>query len=119
MRTAENEPLEFKVGEGKILPSIENAVEGMNVDESKSVNVYPEQAFGQPQEELIEEIGRDKFPNNVEPKVGQKLEVTQQQGQPVVVRVVDVSEQSVTLDANHPLAGRELAFDLELIEITS
>jgi peptidylprolyl isomerase len=118
MRTTESEPLEFKLGEGKILPGIENAVEGMNIGEAKSFNVPPEQAFGQPREELIEKIGRDKFPNNIEPKVGQKLEVPQQQGQPMVVRVVDVSEQSVTLDANHPLAGRELAFDLELIEIT-
>jgi FKBP-type peptidyl-prolyl cis-trans isomerase 2 len=119
MSTANSEPLEFKVGEGKILPGIENAVEGMNIGESKSVNVSPEQAFGQPREELVEEIGRDKFPSNVEPKVGQKLEVPQQQGQPIVVRVVDVSEQSITLDANHPLAGRELAFDLELLDITS
>jgi peptidylprolyl isomerase len=119
MRTAESEPLEFKLGEGKILTGIENAVEGMNIGEAKSFNVPPEQAFGRPREELIEEIGRDQFPNNIEPRVGQKLEVPQQQGQPMVVRVVEVSEQSVTLDANHPLAGRELTFDLELLEITS
>ena len=116
--TADSEPLEFKLGEGKILPGIEHAVEGMNVGESKSINVPPEQGFGQPRDELIEKVGRDTFPKNIEPKIGQKLQVPQQQGQPMVVRVVDVSDESVTLDANHPLAGKELAFDLELVEVT-
>lgn len=118
MSTDEGKPLEFKLGEGKILPGIEHAVEGMNVGESKSVNVPPEQAFGQPQQELIEKVNRDAFPDNIQPEVGQQLQVPQQQGQPMVVRVADVSEQSVTLDANHPLAGKDLAFDLELVEVT-
>jgi len=116
--TAGSEPLEFKLGEGKIIPGIENAVEGMNVGESKSVEVPPEDAYGQRREELIQEVSRDKFPKNIEPKVGQKFEVPQQQGQPMVVRVVDTSEQSVTLDANHPLAGKDLTFDLELLEVS-
>jgi peptidylprolyl isomerase len=110
--------LEFTLGEGKIIPGIENAVEGMNVGESKSVEVPPEHAYGQRREELIEEISRDKLPKDFEPKVGQQFEVPQQQGQSMVVRVVDTSEQSVTLDANHPLAGRDLTFDLELLEVS-
>ncbi len=117
--TADSEPLEFKLGEGRIIPGIENAVEGMNVGESKSVKVPPAQAYGQRREELVEKVGRDKFPKDIEPKVGQKFEIPQQQGQPMVVRVVDVSEQTVTLDGNHPLAGEDLTFDLELLEITS
>ena len=117
--TADREPLEFKLGEGKIIPGIENAVEGMNVGESKTVKVPPEQAYGQRRDELVEELGRDKFPKNIELQVGQKFEVPQQEGQPMVVRVVDVSEQTVTLDGNHPLAGRELTFELELLEIPS
>jgi len=117
--TADREPLEFKLGEGKIIPGIENAVEGMNVGESKTVKVPPEQAYGQRRDELVEELGRDKFPKNIELQVGQKFEVPQQEGQPMVVRVVDVSEQTVTLDANHPLAGRDLTFELELLEIPS
>jgi peptidylprolyl isomerase len=116
--TADGEPLEFKLGEGKIIPGIENAVEGMNVGESKSVEVPPEDAYGQRREELIQVVSRDKFPKNVEPRVGQQFEVSQQQGQSMVVRVVDTSEQSVTLDANHPLAGRDLTFDLELLEVS-
>ncbi len=115
--TADKEPLEFKLGEGRIIPGIENAVEGMNVGESKTVKVPPEQAYGQRREELVEEVGRDKFPKDVEPKLGQKFEVPQREGQPMVVRVVDVSEQIVTLDGNHPLAGKDLTFDLKLLEI--
>jgi peptidylprolyl isomerase len=115
--TADSEPLEFKLGEGKILPSIENAVEGMEVGQSKSVKVPPEKAYGRRRDELIGEVGRDKFPENVAIKVGQQFEVPQPEGRSMVVKVVDVSEQTITIDGNHPLAGRELNFDLELLEI--
>ena len=115
--TADSEPLEFKLGENKIIPGIENAVEGMNIGESRTVDVNSEQAYGQHRDELVEEVSRDMFPKNVEPKVGQRFEVPQQAGQPMVVRVIDVSEQAVTLDGNHPLAGRDLTFELELLEI--
>lgn len=115
--TAEDEPLEFKLGDGKILPGIENAVQGMDVGDTKSVTLSPEQAYGPRREELIGEVGRDNFPTNVEPKIGQRFEVPQQQGQPMVVRVVNVSDQSIKLDGNHPLAGKELTFDLELLDI--
>jgi len=117
--TSENEPLEFKLGEGRMLVGIETAVEGMNEGESKSVNLSAEQAYGQRQEELIIEVGRDKFPADVEPQVGQQFEVTQEQGRPMMVRVIDTSEQTVTLDGNHPLAGRDLMFDLELLQVSS
>ena len=117
--TADSEPLEFQLGEGRIIPGVEKAVEGMNVGESKTVKVPPEQAYGRRRDELVEEVGRDKFPKEIELQVGQKFDIPQQEGQPMVVRVVDVSEQTVTLDGNHPLAGRELTFELELIEIPS
>ncbi len=117
--TADRGPLEFKLGEGKIIPGIEKAVEGMNVGESKTVEVSPEQAYGQHRAELVEEVSRDRFPKNAEPKVGQRFEIPQREGQPMAVRVVDVSESTVTLDANHPLAGRDLTFDLQLMEIPS
>lgn len=117
--TADSEPLEFELGEGKIIAGVENAVEGMTVGESKTVKVPSEQAYGQRREELVEELGRDKFPKDIEPQVGQQFDVPQQEGPPMVVRVVDVSEQTVTLDGNHPLAGRDLTFELELVEIPS
>jgi peptidylprolyl isomerase len=117
--TANREPLEFELGEGRIIPGIEKAVEGMNVGESKTVNVPPEQAYGQHRAELVQEVSRDRFPKGVEPQVGQQFEIPQQEGRPTAVKVVDVSESTVTLDANHPLAGRDLTFDLELLEIPS
>ena len=117
--TADQRPLEFKLGEGKIIPGVEKAVEGMNVGESKTVELPPEQAYGQRRAELMEKVSRDRFPKDAEPQVGQRLEIPQQQGQPMVVRVIDVSESTVTLDANHPLAGRDLTFDLQLMEIPS
>ena len=117
--TANREPLEFELGEGRIIPGIEKAVEGMNVGESKTVEVPPEQAYGQHQAELVQKVSRDRFPEDVEPQVGQEFEIPQQEGRPMAVRVVDVSESTVTLDANHPLAGRDLTFELELLEIPS
>jgi len=117
--TANREPLEFELGEGRIIPGIEKAVEGMNVGESKTVKVPPEQAYGQHQAELVQEISRDRFLKDVEPQVGQKFEIPRQKGLPMAVKVVGVSESTVTLDANHPLAGRDLTFDLELLEIPS
>ncbi|MGD9110154.1 MAG: peptidylprolyl isomerase [Phycisphaerales bacterium] len=111
-----SEPLEFKLGEGHIIPGLEKAVEGMNVGESKTVQVSPEHAYGQHREELVEQVGRDKFPPDVNPQVGQRFEVSNQQGQPAVVTVVEVSDSNVTLDANHPLAGKNLTFELELLE---
>jgi peptidylprolyl isomerase len=117
--TADRGPFEFKLGEGRIIPGVEKAVEGMNVGESKTVEVPSEQAYGQRRADLVEEVSRDRFPKNPEPKVGQTLEIHHREGKPMVVRVVDVSESTVTLDANHPLAGRDLTFDLQLMEIPS
>jgi len=117
--TTDREPLEFKLGEGQILPGVEKGIEGMNVGESKTIKVPPEQAYGQHREELVEEVGRDQFPKDVEPQVGQRFKVPQSNGQTMVVRVVNVSESMVTLDANHPLAGKDLTFELELLGIPS
>ncbi len=119
--TANREPLEFELGEGRIIPGIEKAVEGMNVGESKTVKVPPEQAYGQHQAELVQEVSRDQFPKDAEPQVGQKFEIPQpdERVQAMVVRVVNVSESTVTLDANHPLAGRDLTFELELMDVPS
>ncbi len=115
--TAESEPLEFKLGEGRILSGIENAVEGMNVGESKSVTVPPEHGFGQRRAELIQEVGLEDFPKGIDPKVGQRFQIPQQQGQPLELTVIEVSETTITLDGNHPLADMELTFDLMLLEI--
>jgi len=117
--TAEQEPLEFKLGEGQVIPGVEKAVAGMEVGESKTVELSSEQAYGAHQEELIEKVERDKFPEGTNPQVGQRFEVPQPDGKKMMVRVVEVSDSAVTLDANHPLAGKDLTFELELLEIPS
>ncbi len=115
--TAGGEPLEFTLGEGRIIPGLETAIEGMDQGQSKSVTIPAEQAYGPRRDELIEKVGKDQFPENLDPQVGQRFEIPQQKGNTMVVSVIDVSDDVVTLDGNHPLAGEELTFDVELVEV--
>jgi peptidylprolyl isomerase len=115
--SAMSEPLEFTLGSSEVLPQIEEAIEGMELGESKSVYIPSEEAFGPRREDLIQEIPRESLPDGIEIEIGQQLWVDQPNNEPVLVSVADVSEYSVTLDANHPLAGEDLTFDLELVEM--
>lgn len=110
------EPLEFTLGEGRVIPGFERAVEGMEVGEARTVTIPSVEAYGPRRDEMVATIERTQFPPDIEPQVGQQLQMNQN-GQTIPVRVAEVSEQSVTLDANHPLAGRDLTFELELVEI--
>ncbi len=89
----------------------------MRVGESKTVNIPVDQAYGPYNNELISVIERDKLPENMDPEVGQQLQAQEPDGQIRMFTVIDVSETSITVDANHPLAGRDLTFEIELIEI--
>jgi len=109
------DPLEFTIGEGKILPGLEEAVVGMAPGEQKTVDLSPDSAYGEHRQELVVEMSREKLPDDVEPEVGQQLQMQSEQGQSFPVVVTDVSEQQIRLDANHPLAGRSLRFELELV----
>jgi FKBP-type peptidyl-prolyl cis-trans isomerase 2 len=111
------DPLEFKLGQRQVIPGFEKAVAGMNVGESKTVKLAPEEAYGPYQQELLIEVSRQQFPDDVEPTVGDQFQMRDSQGQPVPVTVTEASEESVKLDANHPLAGQNLTFDIELIAI--
>ena len=111
------DPFEFKLGEGSVLPAIEEAIIGMTEGENKSAVLAPEKAYGPFRKELIKKITREKFPENVELKVGLYLKIKQENGKPALVRVIGLDEATVTLDANHPLAGKTLVFDIELIDI--
>ncbi len=111
------EPLEFKIGEGEIIPGFENAVIGMSPGETKTVRVPAEEAFGPYYEEMVLEIERDQLPPDLEPYVGQQLQVRQADGEILIVRVTEVTDTKVKLDANHPLAGKDLIFDIQLLEI--
>ena len=111
------EPLEFTLGEGQIIPGFESAVLGMSVGDKAVAEIAPEDAYGPRRDEMVETVPRNEFPDHLEPEVGQMLRVSQPNGESLVVTIADVTDEAVTLDANHPLAGKELIFDIELIEI--
>ncbi|MCL6435877.1 MAG: peptidylprolyl isomerase [Leptolyngbyaceae cyanobacterium HOT.MB2.61] len=111
------EPLEFTIGAGNIIPGFEKAVVGMAQGESKTEVIPTEQAYGPYMEEMVVTIDRQQMPAEIEPEVGQQLHIQQPDGQLLPVMVTDVSDSTVTLDANHPLAGENLTFDIQLVEI--
>ncbi|MFQ6034314.1 MAG: peptidylprolyl isomerase [Sedimentisphaerales bacterium] len=115
--SANRNPLKVKIGQKAVMPAFEQAIIGMEQGESKTVKIQAEEAFGRYREELIRTINRSVFPANLEPKVGQRLTATCMDGRTVAVTVTNVSESSVTIDANHPLAGEDLTFDIELVKI--
>lgn len=110
------DPLEFTLGEGKVIPGFEQAVTGMQPGDEKTITIPAEQAYGPRRDEMTAEVSRTQFPPHIEPQVGQQLQMNQS-GQTIAVMVTEVSDESVTLDANHPLAGQDLTFDVELVEI--
>jgi FKBP-type peptidyl-prolyl cis-trans isomerase 2 len=114
--SAGKEPLSFVIGRHEVMAGLEGAVIGMAARESKSVIVHPDQAFGPHLSEKVHTIARDQFPRELDPAVGMKFEIKQEDGKTSVIRVTDVSDSKVTLDTNHPLAGKALFFDIELIE---
>jgi peptidylprolyl isomerase len=115
--SAGREPLRFAVGERSLIPGFEQAVVGMAVGESKTVEIASDRAYGPHRDDLVFEVERGALPPNVEPAVGQRFEYRPKDGTPVPLTLTDVSGSTVTLDSNHPLAGKDLTFDLELVEI--
>jgi len=113
-----DEPIEFTMGDNEVLPAIEDAVEGMEPGESKTVRIPAEDAFGLRREDLIQEIPRASLPEEMEVEIGQQLWVDEMDEEPVTVSVVDVSDATITIDANHPLAGEDLIFDLEVLDVS-
>lgn len=113
----QRDPLEFTIGQGQIIPGFEQAVVGMQAGELKTTSVPPESAYGPHRDEMVIEVDLTFFPNNVNPEVGQQLQIHQADGQSIIVTVTDVSDASATLDANHPLAGKDLTFDIELVAV--
>lgn len=115
--TMDHEPLQFTIGDGQILPSFEQAVVGMNPGESKTIEIPAEQAFGPHLEEMVIVIDRTKLPPDFNPRVGERVQFRQWDGQIASVLVTEVSEGSITIDANHPLAGKDLTFDIQFLGI--
>ena len=115
--SADREPLEFKIGERKLIPDFEEAVVGMEPGDSKSIEIAAENAYGAHNKDMVMVVERKDIPEGLDPQVNQRLQVQQQSGQSFVVTVTEVSEASITLDGNHPLAGKDLTFDIQLTEI--
>lgn len=115
--SVDREPLEFTLGQGGIIPGFEQAVLGMSTGESKTETIPSENAYGPYVEEMVLTVDRQQMPPEIEPQVGQQLHLQQPDGQMIPVMITDVSSSTVTLDANHPLAGENLTFDIQLVEI--
>jgi len=112
----EREPLTFTLGQGQLIPGFEAAVMGMEVGGRTKTNIPAEQAYGPVREEMTATVGRDRLPDDMAPVVGDTLQVPGQDGHTMVVTVTEVTEDTVTLDANHPLAGKDLTFEIELVK---
>jgi peptidylprolyl isomerase len=115
--TKDHEPFTFTIGMGAAIPGFEKELMGMSVGESKTVKVSVEDAYGSYYRELIKEVDRDQFPADFKFEIGQRLEIPGDDGQSALVTVIGVSEKSIILDTNHPLAGKELTIDIELLEV--
>ncbi len=113
----DKEPLEFTLGKGQLIPGFEKAVEGMSKGDSTKVEIPADDAYGEPREDLIISVPKSQLPDDVEPQVGMQLQVNQPDGQSIPVRVTEIEEEEIKLDANHPLAGKDLVFEIELVEV--
>jgi len=116
---ARNEPIEFQVGAGQMIKGFDSAVNGMTVGEKKTVTIGADDAYGQRSEEQLVKFELSKLPEGMNPKVGDSLQVTAQDGRPVPVTVYAIDETHITLDANHPMAGKDLIFEIELVEVVA
>lgn len=112
------DPLQFTIGSGQVIPGFEQAVIGMNAGESKTVNIPSDEAYGQYYAELVMAVDKNQLPDDLNPEVGQQLEVRRTDGKTIIVTVTEISASQVTLDANHPLAGKDLTFNILLVNIS-
>ena len=113
----ERDPLEFTLGEGELIAGFEQAVLGMAAGESKTTTIPADQAYGPHHAERVIDVERHHLPSDLQPEIGQQLQMTRPDGTTLSVMITTVTETQVTLDANHPLAGQDLIFDITLVEI--
>lgn len=113
----EREPLEFTVGGGQVIPGFDEAVCDLEEGEATTVTIPPEEAYGPHQDDAIIEVPRTDLPDEIDPQVGMPLQLQAQGGQVFPARIAAVEDETITLDANHPLAGETLTFEIELVEI--
>jgi peptidylprolyl isomerase len=112
-----SEPLEFAIGAGELIPGFENGIVGMSVGDKKTINIAADDAYGQRIEALVQAVPRDSLKLEVEPEVGMGFYLQMPNGQQMPVAVTEVTDETLTLDANHPLAGHDLTFDIEVVSL--
>ena len=115
--SAGREPLEFTLGSGQVIAGFDEAVTGMTVGDKKSVRMEADQAYGERHEELVQEVPLSALPDDIKPEEGMALQSQSPEGHIMNLVVTNVADESITLDANHPLAGQALSFDIELVSI--
>ncbi len=113
----DREPLEFTLGGGQVIPGFEEAVRDMEEGEETTVTIPPEEAYGQRQDQAVIEVAREQLPDEIKPEVGMQLEVLSAGGGSFPARITEMNDRTITLDANHPLAGEQLTFEIELVEV--
>jgi len=113
----DREPLEFTLGEQQVIPGFETAVEGMEEGESKTAEIASENAYGEHRDDLVVDVPRDRLPEGMDPDVGERLQMQSPDGHTFNATVVGTDQSSLKMDANHPLAGKDLTFDIELVSI--
>ena len=111
------DPLEFTLGENQVIPGFEQAVCGLNVGEEKSVTIPPEEAYGMPNPEMQTTLSKSQLPEGLEPEVGMMLQANAPDGSALSVKITGVDDDTISVDANHPLAGKTLTFAISLVEI--
>jgi len=115
--SAGREPLEFTLGSGQVIPGFDKAVEGMSLGERKSVNIPSEDAYGERREEMVHEVPKSALPDDLVPAEGMALQAQSRDGQVINLTVIAIGDENITVDGNHPLAGKTLNFDIELVAI--
>ncbi|MEE4312492.1 MAG: peptidylprolyl isomerase [candidate division KSB1 bacterium] len=113
----DKDPLEFTLGEGQLLKGFENAVEGLQAGDKNKVKIPAEEGYGMPQDSLIGKVPLEALPKEIKPELGMKLQSETPEGDRLILKVIEISEEEITVDANHELAGQDLNFDIELVEI--
>lgn len=113
----DREPLEFTLGDGNMIKGFDSAVQGLQKGEKVTAEIPSAEAYGDKKEDMFVEVPKSEVPENIKPVVGQQLQVQQANGQAMPVVVAEITEEKIVLDANHPLAGKDLTFEIELVEI--
>jgi len=115
--SVERDPLKFTLGKGQLIPGFEHAIMGLSVGEKATTNITSLEAYGEHNPEMVIEVPMNQLPPELDAQVGMQLQLNQPDGQAIPVQITRIDGETVTIDANHPLAGKDLNFDIEVVEI--